>query len=256
MIVIINKKMSENTRFSNKKFAVYLGDLPYGISESELKEILYGYGFNVDNLQMKKNNSTALIVFDNGQVAEQFLHQFNCSIINGTRIRATWKIEKPEIHKMEQKNLVSIDNIDQSLTETELYALFSQSGLIFSLKIHKNAFTSNTGSGFVVYYNQESCLDAERRFQNYKLGKKNLRISLCYELEKKKRGDMHSNDIFMSTHQELIPRVITSNSTPSKEENVKKPKKLRVNAEAFYVQPSVKFGGKKTDDSSNLIEAR
>lgn len=216
-------------------YEVYIGNLPHNISKEELSHEFHEY--NIRTLEIKKDdNSSALLTFFDYSEAFHFLKDFNCKEINGTRIRATWRIQKKHIAELERINVLTINNISHEVNESKLYSLFIPYGLIFSLKIHRSPKRSDKLlNGFVVYYDKKSCYEAQSNVNQTFLGTEKLQVSLSLELQLAKRMEENESELLTTKNGDTTNYCEDSlrSKSSNSDEIVKKSKKLKKNSEPF-----------------------
>lgn len=182
-----------------EKTMLYLTDLPFGISNEDIKEFLSKYADKIKYInpdQNQKNNDrikpkAIKVLFTDYESANKCRIEMNLRKLRGRSVRIMWD-ERDTSIRYNTKNNLFIKGIPKTTTPREVYEYFLQFGDISSCKIKEDGRGSHNGYGYITYYKGE---DAQRALDETKdkkiFGTNNLEIS---HFQKKNERIINSND--------------------------------------------------------------
>ena len=193
--------------YIHDKNILYISDLPYNTTETDIKYFFKRYGDNVSfitiNQKFHHENDTrpinGKVIFKDYETANQARLEMNLRKLKGHAIRLMWEERDNSIRYNSTTNLF-VKGIPFNVQPREVYEYFMKFGDISSAKLKENAEGNHLGYGYVTYYNPES---AENAIKNSN-GKNVWGVPLQVDYFKKK------NERLSTAGPELFKLYITN----------------------------------------------
>ena len=153
--------------YIHDKNILYISDLPYNTTETDIKFFFKRYGDNVSfitiNHKFHHENDTrpinGKVIFKDYETANQARLEMNLRKLKGHAIRLMWEERDNSIRYNSTTNLF-VKGIPFNVQPREVYEYFMKFGDISSAKLRENAEGNHLGYGYVTYYKPESAENA------------------------------------------------------------------------------------------------
>ena len=153
--------------YIHEKNILFISDLPYNTTETDIKYFFKRYGENVShviiNQKFQNEKDTrpinGKIIFKDYKTANQARIEMNLRKFKGHSIRLMWEERDNSIRYNSTTNLY-IKGVPFNIQPREVYEYFMKFGDISSAKLKEIAEGNHLGYGYVTYYNPESAENA------------------------------------------------------------------------------------------------
>lgn len=163
------------------KTALYVGDLPLDVTETDLYEIFKAIG-NVVSVRVLRDYVThkslgyAYVNYEKEDEAANAIEKLNYSFIKGRSCRIMFSCRDPSERKSGKGN-VFVRSLPKDFNNQRLHELFSTCGKIVSCKVPVDANGAATGFGFVNYEKEEDAAKAIEKYNNYKVEERTIAVT-------------------------------------------------------------------------------
>ena len=163
------------------KTALYVGDLPLDVTETDLYEIFKVIG-NVVSVRVLRDYVThkslgyAYVNYEKEDEAANAIEKLNYSFIKGRSCRIMFSCRDPSERKSGKGN-VFVRSLPKDFNNQRLHELFSACGKIVSCKVPVDANGLATGFGFVNYEKEEDAAKAIEKYNNFKVGERTIVVT-------------------------------------------------------------------------------
>ena len=183
---------------------LYITDLPYGISDQEIREFLSKFNTKIrfinieQNLRFKGAPQAIKVLFADYESANNCRIEMNLRKLRGKSIRIMWDERDTSMRYNTNSNLF-IKGIPKNITPREVYEYFLKFGNIFSCKIIEDEYGNHNGYGYITYYDKN---DAQKAIDGTKdkmiFGTNNLEVSY---FQKKNERLINSKELLLNNQK-------------------------------------------------------
>eukprot|EP01018_Ginkgo_biloba_P024917 Gb_00731 [translate_table: standard] len=213
------------SKFSN----VYVKNLSETITDEDLRNVFSGYGPITSAVVMRdpdgKSKGFGFVNFENADDAARAVENLNGRNFNDDRewyvgraqkkaereaeLRAKFEQERnARMEKFQGANLY-LKNLDDSVDDERLRALFSEFGTIISCKVMRDPQGQSRGSGFVAFSSPEEAMRAVSEMNGKMVGRKPLYVALAQRKEER-RARLQAQFAQMRAPMGVAPAMPTS----------------------------------------------
>lgn len=181
---------SNNTQSLKRECRVYVGNLAYVTSSSELKSYFSKVGEVIDvNILMipntNKSKGCAIVEFATAQEAEKAISELNESVLDGRPLflredrmpeeRGDREHRKAPFRESESVQ-VFVGNLPFSVEWQELKDLFRDAGSVIRADVLRTHDRRSRGCGFVTFETQQEAQKAITMFDGYMMGERRIEV--------------------------------------------------------------------------------
>ena len=162
-----NQNSPEFNNYVFQRNILYISNLPYNTTETDIKLFFKKYGDSVTLMSMNpkhyKENDTspisAKVIFKDSIMANNARIEMNLRKLKGHAIRLMWDEQDNSMRYNSTTNLF-IKGIPFNIQPREVYEYFLKFGDISSAKINEDSEGNHLGYGYVTYYDKHSAEEA------------------------------------------------------------------------------------------------
>jgi RNA recognition motif-containing protein len=180
-----NQKKAEKKPLDEETYYIQVNNLPNDTTRDQIHKVFGKYGkiisANIRHFGPKDDLATvAFISYSTSKAADDAIYETQCGLFGTKFIRVTYQVDP----KPGEDCKIVVTNLDSSVTEYQLYNIFKDIGLIYSLQIQVNKNGRTLGKATIKFYTNKDAEKAARNLNKYDLKGSKIKVLTQADYEK------------------------------------------------------------------------
>ncbi|XP_021279220.1 polyadenylate-binding protein 7-like [Herrania umbratica] len=186
--------------------SLYVGDLDATVTEAQLTEFFSGMNGFVSAVLCKDNNTGqslrhGFVEFAEPESARVAMATRNNTLMNGKAIRVMWRHDD---YKTNEDANLFVKNLDSSIDNMKLQAIFSNYGNILSCKVQVFDNGNSKGYGYVQFETPESAQKAIEELNGHYIEGKRIYVDLFKKKEDRIQSDVEHTNLYVKNLKQSV----------------------------------------------------